>query len=445
MSDSFTYQQTIELLDDLWSRPIIPAARAKLERARILLESGGNPHCSFGSAHVAGSSGKGSTTTMIGSILQHSGLRTGYFRSPHLESYTERIAVDGIEITQDEWVACFKQVWPTAREMIDGTLAGYNLGRPSFFEVLFAVASLYFRSKGVEWAAIETGMGGRLDTTNLLDSTVAVVTNISLEHTQVLGATVGAIAQEKAAIIKRGCAAVTAATDPTALEIIERRASEVGASLTVVPRDVWAEVESETVSGSSLMLRSHNHASLPVHLSLAGSFQATNAATAMAAAIRLRERGVAISDAAIIAGLEHARAPGRFEVVGVDPLVILDGAHNPDAAIAFRRALDRLAPRQRVVMVFAALIDKDVAAMAAELAPRADLVVLTTAPNTPRALGAASLAAYFTERKVLMIEDTGLALERALAETGSEDILVVCGSLYLVGFARAHLKVPVRT
>ncbi len=442
MSAALSYGRTLELLDELWSRPIVPAARVKLGRATALLQHLDNPHTSFRSVHVAGSSGKGSTTTMVGTILQQAGNRTGYFRSPHLESYTERIAIDGVDISEPEWVACFEAVWPIVCRMIDGSLPGYDAGRPSFFEVLFAMATVHFRSHGVEWAAVETGMGGRLDATNTLASEVAAITNISLEHTQVLGKTVRAIAGEKAAIIKSGSHAVTAAGGD-ALDVIERRALDVGAPLMVIPRDVWFDVGDESVTGTELVLRSRHGLAITVDLPLGGRFQATNAATAVAVILALRERGVYISDADIIAAMESVRVPGRFEVMTGTPQVILDGAHNPAAAAAFRQSLDRMRLVKRVVLLFGALTDKNVEEMAAHLAPRADLVVLTTTPDTPRAFGAAGLEVHFKGHRTLAIDDAGLALERALAETGPDDTLVVCGSLYLVGFVRARLKATV--
>ena len=169
----YTFDQTIELLDGLYHRPILPAREVGLERAAHFLRQLGDPHLAFRSVHVAGSTGKGSTTSMIASMLQASGFRTGCFRSPHLYEYTERIAVDGQDIGRDAWVRCFERLWPAVQAMESGGESEYRLGRPSWFEVMFALMSLYFQDMEVEWAAVETGLGGRLDATNLLRSDVA--------------------------------------------------------------------------------------------------------------------------------------------------------------------------------------------------------------------------------------------------------------------------------
>jgi len=227
--DQQRYTESIEALDALYHGPIMPATEVGLRRVQYLLRRLGDPQNTFRSIHVAGSSGKGSTTSMIGSILQAAGFRTGYFRSPHLYDYTERINVDGVDIPRAHWVRHLDRVWPIVQDMRDDALPDYDLGRPSFFEVMFVLMALHFDESGVEWAAVETGLGGRLDATNSLLPDVAVVTDISLEHTRVLGNTVAAIATEKAAIIKPRTNAVTAARDPEALAVIEARARAVAA------------------------------------------------------------------------------------------------------------------------------------------------------------------------------------------------------------------------
>jgi dihydrofolate synthase/folylpolyglutamate synthase len=327
--------------------------------------------------------------------------------------------------------------------MSENSMPGYVWGRPSLFEVLFAIMADYFARAGIEWAAVETGLGGRYDATNTLQSDVAVVTNISLEHTQVLGTTVRAIAAEKAAIIKPGAHAVTAARDPEALDVIRARCEEVGAPLLEVGADVHARVLAEDVYGQKLELSGPGQR-LTVSLPLAGAFQADNAATAFAAALSLGQRSVDVPAAAIEQGLERVRVPGRFEIEGQDPLIILDGAHNPAGAERLAEDIARLLPARKVVLVVAAMRDKDLNRMAGALGPLSSFTIITRAPGTERAASGPELAEAFTrwtERTVTEL-NTDRAMERARQEAGTHGVIVVTGSLYLVGHIRAQLARP---
>lgn len=440
MTESAKFDRTVAWLEDLYRRPHVPAAAAGLRRAEFLLARLGNPHREFRSVHVAGTTGKGSTTTMIGSVLQAAGNQTGYFRSPHLGTYRERIAVNEAMIDERSWIRCFDRVAEVSETMERGGFADYDLGRPTVFEVLFAMAALHFRDVGVTWAAIETGMGGRLDATNTLQSDVAVVTNISLEHTRILGSTVGEIAAEKAAIIKPGCEAVSAIRDTTALGVISERAATQGVHLRLLDRDFSVATRQRDSGGLEVTL-SDAGGSLDVPLRVAGDFQALNAACAFGAARALQRRGVALTDRAVCRGLEEARVPGRFEILPSSPLVVLDGGHNPAAMSELGRSLQSHFPDRRIILLFAALDDKDVAAMAREIDECVDMVVVTRAPSSERATGAASLARFFTkpEGNIIVCEDPTDALRAALAEARLQDVLVVAGSLYLVGWVRSQL------
>jgi len=410
---------------------------AGLRRIEFLLDRLGNPHRSFRAVHITGSSGKGSTTAMVGSILQAAGFCTGYFRSPHLFSYTERITVDDLDIAPDAWVSYFDQLWPAVEDMRRGRLPSYDLGRPSHGEVLFALMALHFQYSGVEWAAVEVGLGGRLDATNALDADVAVITNVSLEHTHILGDTIEAIAVEKAAIIKPGSTAVTAADDPGALAVIEERARRLRIPLIRVGQEVHVQVLDTSDAGQMLRL-TYDGESIDARLSVAGTFQARNAATAFAVGQALRRRGVALSLDTVRDGLERTRIPGRFEVLQRNPTVIIDGAHNPAAALALRESLNLILRDRGVILLFAAMADKDTLAMARELGPRSRCVIVTRAPHAPRAADPTLLAEQFRpySETVMVIEapDTALAVARDQQRGG--DVLLIAGSLYLVGWAR---------
>lgn len=444
MTGYLTFDQTIDRLHRLYHQPIIPAPQVGLERAAYLLGRLGDPHRTFRSTHVTGSCGKGSTTTMVGSVLQAGGFRTGYFRSPHLVSYRERIAVDGEDIDEESWLRCFGRVWPLVESMCDGTASGYTLGRPSHFEVLFAMMAVFFAERNVKWAAVEAGMGGRLDATNLLDSDVAVITNVSLEHTHILGETVGAIAREKAAIIKHGSHAVTASEDPIVLEIIEQRAADVGAPLLRVGRDIKVRVNSEQLKSQRITLETTNDF-LTIRLPVGGRFQASNAATAFAAITALKDRGVQLSDREIVRGFEQVQIPGRFELVSRNPSVILDGAHNPAEAHALRTALEPSLAGRRLILLFAAMADKDVAGMARQLGPISDAVIMTTAPDSEKAAALQALARAFEPwaSEIVMEEDWRQALNLARSRTQRDCVLLVTGSMYLVGRVRTELLVAV--
>ena len=442
-----TYADTLEWLDRWHLRPHLPAATVGLDRARFLLARLDDPHRAFRSVHVAGSTGKGSTTTFVGSVLQAAGYRTGYFLSPHLESYRERIAINGVSIDEQAWVGAFNRVVDVAERMETGSVVGASMGRPSLFEVLFAIAALHFRGAGVEWAAIETGMGGRLDATNTVESDVAVLTNISLEHTNVLGDTVEQIAREKAAIIKRGSSAVTAEPEGAALQVIADRAREHGVSLRRLGTDFFVSDDVSDDRGVRTRIWDAS-TSLDVHLGIGGLFQMTNAATAFGTARQLQERGVRLTAGHIRFGLESARVPGRFEKVCTCPDIVIDGAHNHAAFRALRQSLQNSFPNRRIVLLFAALSDKNIPAMASEIAPVVDAVIVTNVPGTNRAASAKTQASAFSGRcrSVSAVEDQAAALDRALDEVGEDGLLVIAGSLYLVGWARervAHVKAAV--
>ena len=225
------YDEAIAYLERLVATPVRNDPGAGLERARLLLARVGDPHQRFVTLHVTGSSGKGSTAAMAASILRAAGYRVGVFASPHLESYTERIAVDGAAISPSDWTRLLNRLRPFVEEMAAGELPGYTLGRPALLQVLWPMAALYFAERGVEVAVVEVGMGGRYDSTNANNAVVSVITNVSLEHTQHLGATVAEIAHHKAGVAKAGGIVITAADDPAALAVIIQDCATVGAAL----------------------------------------------------------------------------------------------------------------------------------------------------------------------------------------------------------------------
>jgi dihydrofolate synthase/folylpolyglutamate synthase len=372
---------------------------------------------------------------MIAEMLGCAGFVTGAFRSPHLVSYRERMTVGNGEISEGEWLWAFDLVRPVVEGMRAGFLPGYDLGRPTLFEVLFAMACLHFARRGVEWAAIETGLGGRLDATNLLQSDVAAVTNVSLEHTQILGTSIGAIAREKAAIIKSGAHAVTACQGE-ALQVIETRAQAAGAPLLVVGRDIAIDTLARS-SDSQLLVLAGGGRRVGVKLPLGGAHQALNAAVAFGVGLSLAERGISISDDAIREGLEQVRVPGRWERVPGTPEVILDGAHNPAGISALAATLTELPPAP-TTLIFAAMDDKDLDSMTAVIAPLVDRVVVTSVPDSERAADPSRLRNAFARANVSSVPASTpeAAWQAAQALTPPEGRVIIAGSMYLVGALR---------
>ncbi|HSW10694.1 MAG TPA: folylpolyglutamate synthase/dihydrofolate synthase family protein [Bacillota bacterium] len=417
-----------------------------LERIARLLDQAGNPQHFFKCIHVAGTNGKGSTTALIASILESAGFKTGRYTSPHLEVFEERISINGEPMSQDELVA---QVSSLSRLTGGGSAAEDQ--QATFFEFVTALAFEYFRSRGVDMAVLEVGLGGRLDATNVIEPPlVAVITSIGLDHMEYLGDTLPAIAAEKAGILKTGSTAVTATRDPEAVEVIRRTAAERRVDLwTVASGDArggadvcWRKRASNLDKQTfDLSLPDGEYASLEI--ALAGDHQLDNAACAVAAIHRLRATGRLIPEAAIRQGLAQARWPGRFEVLRRRPWVILDGAHNPQGAAVLRRTLETVLPGARPVMVLGAMGDKDIDGLVEPLAAIARTVVATRPTYPGRAADPAAIAAAARRAggDVQAIEPAAAALRRALdLLAGEDDVLVVAGSLYLVGEARSRLR-----
>jgi dihydrofolate synthase/folylpolyglutamate synthase len=385
------------------------AMRFGLHRVERALEALGHPERACPALHVAGTNGKGSTCAMASAALQAAGLRTGLYTSPHLTAFNERIRVDGRPIGDDE----LAEVVESLRRACPWHDAGGPDERLTYFEFATVLAFHYLARAGVAAAVIEVGLGGRLDATNVLRPAVTAVARIGLDHTQLLGDTIEAVAREKAGIFKPGVAAVvSAAQPPGALETLRAEAARVGAPFEVAPAG-WAGP-----------------------LALLGPHQQGNAGLAAAALRALRRSGLPIDEAAIAHGLATASWPGRLERMG---RVLLDGAHNPDGAAALAAALAALHPGRPLEIVFGVLADKDHRGMLAALATAARRLHLV-APSSTRARPAAEVAGEAAALGVAADVHGGLAeaLDCALRADPSGPV-VVAGSLYLVGEARALL------
>ncbi|HKV45792.1 MAG TPA: folylpolyglutamate synthase/dihydrofolate synthase family protein [bacterium] len=432
-----TYAAALAFLDGLITagRPRRPYHEVKLARMRRLLERLGEPHRQLRSVLVAGTKGKGSTAAMIAGMLHAQGLRVGLTVKPHLIDYRERIQVDGGMITRADVVGLVEIVRPAVEAARDDPW-----GLPTYVEVTVAMALLLFARRRVDLAVVEVGIGGRLDATNVLAPLVSVVTPISYDHTEILGGTLTEIATEKAGIIRAGGSVVSAPQPAEAAAVIEDVCLARQARLVLVGRDVEVRLDGSSLDGIRATVRGRR-ATYPIQVPLVGRHQATNAATAIAAAEVLADHGIVVEPRAVREGLAAVRWPARIEVIGSRPTTIIDVGHNPASMAALCDTLRELLAGRRLVVVFGMLATKDYRSVTALIAPLAD-VVITTTPDNPHALPAAALAREVRRHTaaVVPIPDRREAIADARARAGPNDVLVITGSFYLVGEAREWLR-----
>ena len=397
-----------------------------LGRTRTLLSRLGEPQRSLRFVHIAGSNGKGSTAAMLASILRAAGYRTGLFTSPHLVRFNERICVDGTPITDEVLVRQTQRLLTAAEGMEEG---------PTEFELMTALGMLCFAEAGCDLVVLEVGLGGRLDSTNVIDAPeVCVITNIGLEHTQLLGSTVAQIAREKGGILKSGSRAVLYAQSREAENVIEELCREQDIPLARIEPDALTLLEAGP-EGQRFTYRGRG----PYQLSLIGGYQLRNAMTVLDTVDTLRAAGWSIGDDAVAAGLADARWPARLELVRRAPDLLIDGAHNPQCAGALMDALAALYPGKKLIFLAGVLSDKDWRAMFTFALPMAGAFVLVPPPGS-RALSTDEPARWLEERgvRVLCRETPKEALEAALTLAAPTDTVCAWGSLYLAGELR-HL------
>ncbi len=441
-----SYQRTVEQLYALGHElASTPAHKFDLAYVREMLESLGHPERRFASVLIAGTNGKGSTAATLASILRAAGYSTGLYSSPHLVRINERIRVNGEEISDAEFGAIHERVERTAQQLLH---AGKLPWHPSFFEMLTVMAFEYFASVGVEIAVLEVGMGGRLDATNVVDPAVSVIADISLDHQKYLGDTIAEIAREKAGIIRNNGVVVTLPQHPQANDVIghaiqDSGARGVSAAQYVPPVSPGAAVylagHAAPVPGRSRYPLTVMGEEIAVDSPLAGRHQWRNIALAIATAEELAHSGFPITAKQVERGIRETQWPGRFQVLPPSAAthereMVLDVAHNPAGAWALRSALSENFPGREITFVFAAMRDKAVQEIAEILFPIAQQVVLTTV-NNPRAATTAELAqaASRTGATVYAEENVAAALARAGELSKPEGVIVVTGSIYLVG------------
>jgi dihydrofolate synthase/folylpolyglutamate synthase len=418
-----------------------PSHKFDLAHMRVLLDALGNPQNKFRSVLVAGTNGKGSTAATLASIARAAGHRTGLYTSPHLVRVNERIRVNGAEIEDEDFAGAYRIVEDKSQELI---AKGHLPWHPSFFEMLTAMAFVHFASVGIDVAVLEVGMGGRLDATNVVEPLVSVITDIDLDHQKFLGSTIAEIAAEKAGILREGGLLVTLPQHPQANDAIgraavERRARAVSASPYVPPL-----TPGEDWGGKNRYPLRVMDQDIVVDSPLVGRHQMRNIALAITAAEQLNQLGVGLSASDIERGIKDTKWAGRFEVIPPaegHPEMVLDVAHNPAGAWALRSALSDRYEGRKITLLFGVLRDKAVQDIAEILFPIAEHVVVTAVDN-PRSASVEEMAeaATRTGTEVVRAASVSDGIGKARALAGTEGVVVVTGSIYLVGATLGNLQ-----
>lgn len=406
-----------------------------LDRIRELLKRLGSPEKKLRVVHVGGTNGKGSTTVMIARILREAGYKVGVFTSPHLHDYRERMTINGQMIPKETMIQIIDDLRPQLEAMV---AEGFE--HPTEFEVSTALALLYFAQEEIDYALIEVGLGGAIDSTNVVTPLISVITNVAMDHMDYLGPDLVSIANVKAGIIKPESLVVTAAQNPDVIQVLRNTAQANSVPLYLVGEDVnWESIWSGELEQEFDLVGLHS-TYYKLRLHLIGLHQLRNAATAVTVCELLQSNyGVTIPREAVYAGLRNVEWPGRLELLSLKPKILLDGAHNVDGAQALAEALP-LYSRERLILCFGMLADKEREKVVDMLVPMAEEIIVTR-PNSARAGDWTSLGRLAEKhgRPVQCIEDPKEAVIYALSRLGEKDMLCVTGSLYMLADARQAL------
>jgi len=415
------YQKCLDIIYKLGRFGI----KLELDTISNILNLLDNPEKKYNIVHVAGTNGKGSTATYIASILQVAGFKTGVYTSPHLVRFNERIAINGRDISNDDVVNAYEAVHKV------------DIGerKATFFEITTAMGFYHFAKENVQWAVIETGMGGRFDATNIIKPKVSVITNLSIEHTEYLGNTIKALAKEKGGIIKTGTPVVTGVSQPSGLKVIKNIAKEKLSEIYIYKKDFSARKNSRqqyyTYKG---LKQNFNHLIKP----LPGAHQKENLSLALAACEVIFDN---LDEKLVKKGLATTKWPGRLEHIQDQPLVIIDGAHNLKAARVLGKYLSSTLKNRKLTLVLGILDDKPYEKMVESLVPCADTIIITKA-KIDRSLETSVLkkaVQNITKKRVIIIENVKDAVTHAIDISRDEDAICIAGSLYVAGEAREQL------
>ena len=437
-----TYREALKYLDSFVNLEKVESygykASLKLERMRRFVSLLGDPQKHIRSIHVAGSKGKGSTAVYIYSILRQAGFNTGLYTSPHLITFRERIRINDELIGEED----LGRILANIKETIGSHMKDEM---PTFFEVYTAIAYLYFKEKNVDFAVYEVGLGGRLDATNVIEPLACAITPLSYEHTDKLGHTLREIALEKCGIIKSCSICVSAPQEKEALLVIEDICRARNSRLILIGRDIrFEEVQSSDekevfnvfgLFGGYPLLTSK----------LIGPHQMINASVAVGVVEALKLRGITIPADAIRNGIENARWEGRLEIINRRPFIVLDGAQNRESAKTLASAIKKVFKYKKLILVFGVSKDKDVSGMLEEMLPICDAIVLTKSKVLNRALEPAKIKEEILNmehgiKDMILTYNTEEALNRALSIAGPEDLVLITGSLFIVGEVKEHCQ-----
>jgi dihydrofolate synthase / folylpolyglutamate synthase len=411
-----------------------------LDRMRKLLSLLGDPHTKISTVHIAGTKGKGSTATMLGKMLESNGYTVGLYTSPHLVHLHERIMVNSEMITDAEMVGLMNRIYSAVESLIKDN------DPPTFFEIMTALAFMHFVDRHVDISVIETGLGGRLDSTNVIMPKVVGITSLSIDHKQQLGDTLNLIAMEKAGVMKEGIPTVTVQQEPEAMGVLRTHAATMKSPLSVTGTDIDFSYRFETSREHGPHTRiclstptsKFEHLRVPLY----GRHQAINCGLALALLDKLKSAGYTIDTEKAAQGLHQVRLAGRMEMICSDPRIMIDGAHNAASIRALIHAIGQNIPYDSMVVIFGCNSDKDIPGMLAELQYGADKVIFTRS-SCPKAMSPQDLADQYVELcgKMCQTASTlGEALQLARSAVGREDLICITGSFYLIGQAKTRFQ-----
>ncbi|MFV0314768.1 MAG: bifunctional folylpolyglutamate synthase/dihydrofolate synthase [Anaerotignum sp.] len=410
-------------------------SRPGLERITNLMNKLGNPEKKLKTIHIAGTNGKGSATAMLSSILKESGLKTASYTSPHLEKYNERFVINGKEISDKDFTKIITQTKQACEELVlDG------LEAPTLFEVVTAAAFLYFAKENVDIAIFEVGLGGTYDATNIIkEPLLSIIMSISLDHTEFLGNTIEQIALEKAGIIKKNCPLVLYFQEELVYNIVKNRADALNAPLYCL-KNSEINILTQTLEGTVFEIKNSLFHYEKLFLPLLGNHQIQNCITILECCEVLKKNGIALTKKQIQTGIANASWPGRMEICNNKPLLLLDGAHNVDGIARLAENIHTYFQNKNITLVLGILGDKEYEKMASLIIPYANQLILTE-PHSDRKLDAQKLATTVCNNELPLYIEPELhnAYQTALKITNEEDVILCCGSLYMVGALRSYI------
>ncbi|MFH1478657.1 MAG: folylpolyglutamate synthase/dihydrofolate synthase family protein [Candidatus Omnitrophota bacterium] len=449
---NMNYQETVDYIDSFINFERIPEyayeSSFRLDRMHAFLNELGNPHKDLKAIHIAGSKGKGSTCAMISNILRHAGYKVGLYTSPHLLDVRERIRVLGHKpqatshkpdefegvIEKEEFVELVDRIKPSCERFRDHK----ELGRLSFFEILTALAFLYFKEKKVDYVVLETGLGGRLDATNIIVPLASGITAISMEHADKLGDSLKKIAQEKAGIVKDNGILFTVRQKKEVANVLKDSCSKKKAAYNEVGKDAVFNIIGVEGSGCSFDIKGPGYLYKGLRINLIGKHQVENAALAVSI-VKHIDKYNAIKEEAIREALSNISWPGRMQVIQRGPFVILDGAQDVMSIRALLSSIKDIFTYKRLICVFGASSDKDVSGIAKALERKIDILFLTRSKNK-RAFDPLYLKRYFNIKDIYLSNDVEEAIDGSLGITDKKDLVIITGSLYVVGEALDFFK-----